>query len=193
MRKNVRKKYKNHRELQAKLDLVEEILGKLQSTRLAYIISEFTENDDIAQLMLVMGHLGGIGLLRYNDVRKEQLRFRTPFVPFMCASTDTVNHLIYLLESGYVPLHHQWQLTVRLLDSQLILENIATSHYACEFFYLLEPSPVLRLMIDRNPFPSQRQLILETIHDDMESLAIGMIGFYETFYGAEYWKQILKD
>ncbi len=193
MNQSIRKKFKNHRELYSKLDLIDDILKKLGRTRLSYLIHELTDSDHCGLLMTVVGHLVGTNILRYDDVRRERLKYKTPYISFVCGHTTTINHLTYLLESGYVPLHHNWQLTTRLLDPELILQNITTSNYECEYFFLLEPSPILRLMIDRSPLPNQRDSMIASIHDDMESISVGIVGFYETFYGSQYWSQILFE
>lgn len=193
MKQSVRKKFKDHHELRTKLDRIDEILTKLQRTRLSFLIHEFSENDQTGQLMTVIAHLVGTNILRYDDIRKERIPFKTPYISFVCSHIETVNHVTYIIESGYVPLQHDWQLTTRLLDSELILQNISTPNYECEYFFLLEPSPILRLMIDRNPFPSQREGMVGTIYEDMEAIAVGLVGFYESFYGARYWERILSD
>lgn len=189
----VRSKFKFHPELNQKLDRIETILDKLQSSRLSSLIHEFAENDQIGSLMTVLAHLVGVNVLKYENARREEVSFRTPYICFVCSHTETLNHIAYLLESGYARLQYHWYLSVRMLDTELILQNITTQNYNSEFFYILEPSPYLRFSYDRSPFPSQRARFIHSIYEDMESLSVGIVGFYEMYYGHHFWDQLLFD
>ena len=193
MKSSIRAKFKNHPELQSKLDRIDDIIEGLLKTRIACLINEFAENDQIGCLMTILAFLSGVNVLKYEGARKEEVHLKTPYVCFVCNNITTSNHLTYLLDSDYARMQYQWYMTTRLLDSELILQNISTANYECEYFYLLETSHYMRYTYDRSPFPTQRQRFITNIYEDMETLAVGIVGFYENFYGSEYWNRILNE